>query len=147
MGARHAARQLALQALYALEMNPTAAPEAAIQGVWEERGAAQADREFFENAVRGTWRHRSEVDEAIQRCSRRWKLHRMDRIDKSVLRLAAHELMHCPEVPAQVILNEAVELAKEFGSPDSPAFVNGILDRIAQQCRAGELGQRGSAGG
>jgi N utilization substance protein B len=143
MSSRHAARQLAVQALYALEMNPETTPFGAVERALAESENRQPDREFAEELVTGAWEHRTESDDAIQRYSQRWKLHRIDRVDKSVLRLAAHELLHRPETPAPVILDEGVELAKEFGSPDSSAFVNGILDRIAHECRQGELGEQG----
>jgi N utilization substance protein B len=139
MGSRHAARRFAVQALYALEMNPETTPLEAVERALEALGDRAADREFVEALVAGAWERRAELDETIQRYSRRWKLQRMDRVDKSVLRLAAHELLHRPETPAPVILDESVELAKEFGSDDSPAFVNGILDRIAHECRQPEF--------
>jgi N utilization substance protein B len=142
MGSRHAVRRLAVQALYALEMNPQTTPSGAVERALEEWGDRATDRGFLETLVSGAWEHRAELDEAIQRYSRRWKLGRMDRVDKSVLRLATHELLYRTETPALVVLNEGVELAKEFGSPDSASFVNGILDRIAHEHRQGELGEQ-----
>jgi N utilization substance protein B len=142
MGPRHAARRLAVQALYALEMNSQITPAEAVGRVWEE-AQGPADREFLEAVVSGVWERRAELDSAIQRYSPRWKLQRMDRVDKCVLRLATCELMSWPDNPAPVIIDEGVELAKEFGSEESPAFVNGILDRIAHEYREGELGAKG----
>jgi N utilization substance protein B len=141
MGSRHAARRLAVQALYALEMNPRITPADAVEGVLGE-GRPGADREFLDAIVSQAWERRAEVDSAIQRYSQRWKLGRMDRVDKSVLRLATCELLLWPDNPAPVIIDEGVELAKEFGSGDSPAFVNGILDRIAHEYRREELPQQ-----
>jgi len=134
MGSRHAVRRLAAQALYALDMNADATPGEAVGQVWEEEGEG-SDLEFLRALVEGAWAHRAEVDAAIEGCSRNWKFSRMDRVDRSILRLAAYELLHCPDVPAPVVLDEGVELAKEFGTPESPAFVNGILDPIARQAR------------
>lgn len=137
MGSRHAVRRMAAQALYALDMNADAAPGEAVSQVWEEGGEG-ADLEFLRTLVEGAWAHRAEVDAAIERHSRNWKLSRMDRVDRSILRLSAYELLHCPDVPAPVVLDEGVELAKEFGTPESPAFVNGILDPIARNTRPRE---------
>jgi len=140
MGSRHAARRLAVQALYALEMNPRITPADAVEGACGEEHPG-ADREFLDAVVAQAWERRAELDSAIQRYSQRWKLGRMDRVDKSVLRLATCELMLWPDNPAPVIIDEGVELAKEFGTEDSSSFVNGILDRIAHEYRKEELAE------
>lgn len=143
MGARHETRKLAVQALYGLDANPEQgdflAVEAAFSEALEESGA---DRELLGELVSGAWEKRAEIDKAIKQASRNWKLTRMDRVDRSILRLGVFELMDKPDVPAPVILSEAIELAKEFGAPDSPAFVNGILDKIARSLRAAEVKER-----
>ncbi len=139
MGSRHAARRLAVQALYALEMNPQISAVEAV-GRAREEGPGEVDREFLEAIVSQVWERKAELDAVIQRYSPRWKLQRMDRVDKCVLRLATCELMLWPDNPAPVIIDEGVELAKAFGGDESPAFVNGILDRIAHEYRGGELG-------
>ena len=76
------------------------------------------------------------LDELIGRCSLNWKISRMGRVDRNVLRLAAYELAFEGDIPTRVTLNEAVELAKRFGTEDSSKFVNGIIDRIAQELEA-----------
>lgn len=134
MGLRHAARRMAAQALYALDMNPELLPEEAADRAWSE-GTGEGTRAFLDDLVAGAWGRRVEIDRVIEDASRNWRLSRMDRVDRSILRLGVHELLHRADVPAPVILDESVELAKEFGSPDSPAFVNGILDRVARQNR------------
>ena len=73
-----------------------------------------------------------ELDEVIRGCSEHWRLERMSRVDRSILRIGVHELTSPGEIPPKVAINEAVELAKRFGSADSPSFVNGILDRVAR---------------
>jgi N utilization substance protein B len=133
MGARHAARRLALQALYALDMNPALGAEEALLCVQAEQEPVTHDQMFFETLVTGTWQRRAEIDRAIRTVSQRWKLERMDRVDKGILRLGTFELLHCPDNPVAVVIDESVELAKEFGTPDSPSFVNGMLDRIAHE--------------
>ena len=139
MSARHAARQLAVQALYALGMNSETSPAAALESAREEAGEGAFDVEYLHALVTGSWPLRRDLDVAVAAASRRWKVSRMDRVDVSVLRLSTYELLHRPDTPAQVILNEGVELAKEFGAPGSPAFVNGILDRIAREHRKSDL--------
>ena len=88
---------------------------------------------FVERLVRGAMGHQKAIDELIARCSLNWKVPRMGMVDRNILRLAAYELAFEPDVPSRVTLNEAIELAKRYGTEDSGAFVNGILDRIAQE--------------
>ncbi|MBI5018354.1 MAG: transcription antitermination factor NusB [Deltaproteobacteria bacterium] len=142
MGARHASRMLALQALYALEMNPEASPDEVIESARSEAAEGLVDAEFLAALVAGAWTRRATLDRTIEQASKHWKLSRMDRIDKSILRLALYELLHTPETAAPVILDEGVELAKEFGTPDSASFINGVLDHIAREARPGELAGR-----
>ena len=144
MGARHSSRMLALQALYALEMNPEASLGEVISSAQAEAGEGEVDRRFLEGLVEGAWRHRAVLDRSLESASKNWRVSRMDRVDKSILRLALYELYHTPETAAPVILDEGVELAKAFGTPESPSFVNGILDRIAREVRREEFAGRGS---
>ena len=75
------------------------------------------------------WAHRVELDDILARLSQNWRVERLARVDRNVLRIALYELAHCQaDVPARVVINEAVELAKRFGSEEAPAFVNGLLD-------------------
>ena len=90
-------------------------------------------REAFDTArelVVGTVEQLSEVDATIQRSSPRWKVHRMDIIDRNILRLATFELMHRSQTPPRVVINEAVELAKRYGAQPTRSFVNGILQQV-----------------
>lgn len=144
MGARHASRMLALQALYALEMNPEAVPDDVIASARGEAGEGAVDEDFLSALVRGAWSERGGLDRSIEQVSKNWRLERMDRIDKSILRLSLYELLHTPETAAPVVLDEGVELAKEFGTPESASFINGILDRLAREARPEEFARRGS---
>lgn len=83
--------------------------------------------------VRATWSQRRELDELIQSVSRHWDLARMPGVDRAILRLACHELLAEGDASDAVVINEAIELAKEFGAAESPSFVNGILDAISRQ--------------
>ncbi|RMH36627.1 MAG: transcription antitermination factor NusB [Deltaproteobacteria bacterium] len=137
-GARRRARSYALQVLYALDLNPSATADEALAEFWEAFERAEGDaaaREFAESLVRATAAHRAVIDDHIQRASKNWRLDRMSRVDRNILRLATAELLTGDEVPVSVVINEAVELAKRFGAQESPAFVNGILDRIASAAR------------
>ena len=86
------------------------------------------DRPFVDTLVRATLEHRDAIDAAISQVSRTWRLDRMARVDRNILRLAVAEMLYLPEVPGRVSINEAVELAKRYGAAESPAFVNGLLD-------------------
>jgi N utilization substance protein B len=100
----------------------------------EDPAMDPAEREGadFANAiVRGYADDRERVDELIRTVSQHWRLERMTRVDRNVLRLGAWELLSCAEIPRKVTLNEAIELAKRFGTESSASFVNGVLDRIA----------------
>lgn len=94
-------------------------------------------RLFVESLVSGVRRAHVDIDALISRCSRNWRLSRMGIPDRNVLRLACYELIGCPEVPARAVLNEAIEIARRYGTSDSAAFVNGVLDRVVS-----ELGRR-----
>lgn len=108
---------------------------------WRETPGDPEGREYADRVVRGTLSELSAVDEVIRKASHNWRLERMARVDRNVLRLGAWELMRNREVPRAVILDEAIELAKRYGSEDSGAFVNGVLDRIAE-----ELGRKDEEG-
>jgi len=126
-----------LQVLYALDMNEGEIPSRAVT-MYGELFELELDAptlEFAGRLVSITRERLDEIDDAIQSASRNWRLDRMSRVDRNILRLATCELRHSPDVPVKVVINEAVELAKRFGTADSPAFVNGILDRIAHQLR------------
>jgi N utilization substance protein B len=147
-GVRSRGRAYALQVLYALDLNALepaalAANQAAAAGeaevIWRsfELDLAPESVAFARDLVDAAQRRMLDLDETIVAASRNWRLERMSRVDRNILRLATLELKSSPDVPVKVVINEAVELAKRFGAAESPAFVNGILDRIAQQERRG----------
>jgi transcription antitermination protein NusB len=106
---------------------------AAIRLFWQHLGVAAEQDDFADSLVRGFAEVREEIDAKIRSVSRHWRLERMSRVDRNIIRLGAYELMHATDIPRRVTLNEAVELAKRFGNEESPAFVNGVLDRIADE--------------
>jgi transcription antitermination protein NusB len=133
MGARRTARERALQALYQLEM-ADGQPGEALQSAWSAAGSEQPDPEahqFALSLVEGVRDHLDEIDAMIQTHSHHWRIDRMTRIDRNVLRLGIFELKYLVDIPGKVSINEAVELGKRFGTEDSSAFINGLLDRIA----------------
>ena len=134
MGARTTAREAALQMLYAVEASGASA-EQAIYDFWRELPPDDADgREYADLLVRGVASNLEKTDALIRAASEHWRLERMTRVDRNVLRIGSWELLERVDVPRAVILDEAVELAKRFGSDESGAFVNGVLDRIADEC-------------
>lgn len=130
MGARREGRELALQALYAIDMNPMSSA-GALRLFWEEHQASEGIKEFAELLVKGVDEHRAELDQRIKEQSKNWSLGRMAKVDLNILRIAVFELAYLGDIPRNVTINEAIEIAKKFGSEDSPSFVNGILDELA----------------
>ena len=136
---RRAGREVALQILCGVDGNPDFDAASAltfyanqVAGSEDEEAGLPAadayDRGFAEGLISKATSSQTEVDEAITKVSRTWRLDRMSRVDRNILRLAVTELLFFPEIPARVTLNEAVELAKRYGAAESPAFVNGLLD-------------------
>jgi transcription antitermination protein NusB len=105
--------------------------EDAIRDYWENLAESDDGREFADVLVRGVSSELARIDEIIRSVSRNWRIERMGRVDRNVIRLATFELERMADIPRRVTLNEAVELAKRYGSEQSASFVNGVLDRIA----------------
>jgi N utilization substance protein B len=132
MGARHSGREAALQMLFQIEISGATADEA-IELYWRSFGAdAEPEgRAYADTCVRGVAGAGGVLDERIAAASQHWRVERMARVDRNVLRLGTWELANRPDVPRAVVLDEAVELAKAFGTDESSAFVNGVLNKIA----------------
>ena len=90
------------------------------------------DGEYYEGTVRGVWEHRTVIDDLIRQATENWRLERMTLVDRNILRLGAYEIGRSRDIPFAVAINEAVDLGKRFGSEESGAFINGILDRISE---------------
>lgn len=130
MGARREGREFALQVLYSLDVNSVNA-RTGLAHFWELQRAPQGIREFTEKLVSGVTDNRVQIDGMIEQKSKNWSLGRMSKVDINILRLSVYELLYCQDIPVNVTINEAIEIAKKFGTEESPAFVNGILDEIA----------------
>ena len=130
---RRRGRERALQALFSLEAVAPSDLPTGLARFWDsiEEEADGFVRAFAEEIVRGVVTDREAIDDAIQAQSANWRLDRMARIDRNVLRIGTWELLRT-DVPGKVAINEAIEIAKAFGGEGSPAFVNGILDRVAK---------------
>jgi N utilization substance protein B len=148
MGTRRRAREFALQMLYQLDVQTQLSDDQAIAMFWRNFAAsaeaAKGDEDaqgadlaevqpFAEKLVRGVRQNLGDIDALIQSASKNWRLERMARVDRNLLRLAVYELKHAEDVPAKVAINEAIEIAKRYGTNESPAFVNGILDRCKEE--------------
>ncbi|HEU4411095.1 MAG TPA: transcription antitermination factor NusB [Polyangiaceae bacterium] len=130
MGARTSGREAALQMLFALEVSGDPA-EAVIRRFWQSFEGQPESKEYAEACVRGVTAALERVDGLVREASLHWRLERMTRVDRNVLRVGAWELLERHDVPRAVILDEAVEMAKRFGTEESGPFVNGVLDRVA----------------
>ena len=133
---RHRGREAALQMLYQWEIGKTS-PADAILTYWanqEDRDEiSDAHREFANNLVRGTIARIDEIDRLLSACAQNWRVERMAVLDRIVLRLATYELTTAAETPPKVVINEALELAREYSGEDAVAFVNGVLDAVRKQ--------------
>jgi N utilization substance protein B len=146
MGSRRAARELALQALYQVDLLGAGEEAKSLALFWEHFDpAADPDVQVFaRELVEGVREQRERIDALIAVAAEHWRLPRLSRVDLGVLRLATFELIARPEIPASVTLNEAVEIARRFGSEESAAFVNGVLDHVARQVGAHGLSRESS---
>lgn len=154
---RRKAREIALQVLYELDMvgidvseavelfwDHFTLPDEVFEPFWDYfdrpenarkkrlKGFAPSEeaRVFSSQLIEGAWQHRHEIDRMISDCSEHWSVSRMSKVDRSILRMAVYELLYCDDIPPKVTLNEAIDLGKTYGSENSGAFINGILDAL-----------------
>ncbi|MFZ5862612.1 MAG: transcription antitermination factor NusB [Nitrospirota bacterium] len=137
MGFRRKGREYALQVLFGTDLTSAAPDDVARRAremaeFWAERRATPEVQAFAESLVRGVDEHRATIDALVTRHATHWSMDRMATVDRNVLRLAVYELLYARDVPERVVLNEAIEIAKKYGTDESGAFVNGILDHIAK---------------
>jgi len=134
VGARRKGRELALQMLYQWDVSREPV-ESVIESSSELQSAGDAAREFASRLVEGTVDRIEEIDKILIETSEHWRLGRMSTVDRNVLRLAVYELLE-RSTPPGVVINEALEVAKRFSSPESAGFVNGVLDAVNQELNA-----------
>jgi len=154
MSKRREARERAVQFLFQVDLSPPDNLDEALEVFWDlqrravlalEKGKATWGqpvepppptpeelevRQFAEPLIRGTIAHREEIDAKIRQYALNWELHRMAVVDRNVMRLAIYEMLYREDIPPVVSINEAVDIAKKYSTPDSGKFVNGILDKV-----------------
>lgn len=131
---RSRAREVALQLLFQADQNPTEIDRLEVVRFARNRLTESELVDFALALYDGVWSHRAQVDEVISGTAENWRLKRIMPVDRNVLRIGTYELLIGPEkAPVPIVLNEAIELARRYGTADSPGFVNGILDKIAKQ--------------
>ena len=128
MGNRHQARERALQILFQYDIHGK--PGVWLDEFWKPLKDGEDTKAFAERLVRGVMEHRPELDRVIAQYATNWTVNRMQVVDRNILRMGAYELLWVDEVPAKVAMNEAIELAKDFGDEEAAKFVNGILDKM-----------------
>lgn len=133
-GARRRARRAALQGLYQWQATGQPAEEIVAQ-FDDDKAIGKLDRDYFCRIIHGVTIHVQSLDEMLAPCLNR-PMRQVDPVERAVLRLAAFELLHCPDVPWRVIIDESVELARAFGAEQGHRFVNGVLDKLAPSIRA-----------
>ena len=129
MTRRSRAREVALQLLYQRDLNPRV-DRKTIERFVRDRLRDPGLEPFCLGLYDGVVTHLADIDERLGQAAENWRLPRMAAVDRNVLRLGAYELLFAPDTPAGVALDEAIELARRYGSADSPGFVNGVLDRL-----------------
>ena len=135
MSARRKGRELALQVLYQLDMSGESS-EQALRSFADSFEHTPGAREFGEALVRGVLDQREQIDASIAEASEHWRLERLSRIDANVIRIAVYEMTTPPGLPPQIAINEAIEVARKFGTTDSAAFVNGVHDAVGKRLLA-----------
>jgi N utilization substance protein B len=157
MSKRREARERAVQFLFQNDLNPPSNLEAELAQFWNSQRAAALEDEkgpakwgettelppptieeaemrlFAEPLIKGVLQHRDEIDERIKKFCKNWDFNRIAVVDRNVMRLAIYEMLHREDIPPVVSINEAVDIAKKFSTPDSGKFVNGILDKVRSE--------------
>ena len=132
MPSRRQSRIAAMQMLYQIQLTATAV-EVVMEGFWWSQDTSAELYPFAVQLVEGTTAHLETIDALLQNTSKNWKLHRMPIVDLSILRCATYEILYLSEIDPAVAINEAIEIAKSYSTPDSPKFINGVLDNIRKK--------------
>lgn len=137
MGIRRKGREAAFQLIYQVDLSESPLDNS-VDDFWVQMGVNHAARDFAIQLVDGVTQNLEKIDSIISLHSHHWKMHRMNSVDRSVLRVGVFELIFCPDTPIKVIINEAIEIGKKYGTEESGSFINGILDKISKEVREGE---------
>jgi N utilization substance protein B len=129
VGNRRKSRELAMQALFSMDMSQNGSKDK-LERFCDNFTPSSKTLSFFLQLVQGVLHTRTEIDAVIERYSNNWKLNRMSCVDRNIMRVAVYELLCCQDIPYKVSINEAIDIGKKFGTEESGAFINGILDSI-----------------
>ena len=135
MDNRTRARELAIQALFQLDIQGSDLLSR-LGEFFTENEPDSFTRKLANQWTKDAWEHLDQCDELISACAIKWKMDRLSFVDKSILRLSVYQLKFCEDIPAKVVINEAIELAKKFSTEQSPRFVNGVLDAAMKKLKA-----------
>jgi N utilization substance protein B len=135
MGTRRQARELAMQALFYMDMRNNLST-GMLESFCGNFDPPPKSRAFFLKLVNGVLENRGELDALIKQFSKNWDISRMSSVDRNVMRIAVFELLYCEDIPPKVSINEAVDVGKKFGTEESGAFINGIMDSIRAELEA-----------
>ena len=138
MGTRRRARELAMQALFYMDASRSNSPQM-LERFCENFTPSQKVRPFFIKLVTGVLEAKPQIDTLIERFSKNWRVHRMSGVDRNIMRVAIFEMLFCPDIPPKVSINEAIDVGKKFGTEESGAFINGIIDSIRIAIESGEI--------
>jgi N utilization substance protein B len=129
---RRKAREHALQILFQLDIRKEKPSAAVLRHFWAEYQPDDEVKAFAEEIIKGTYKYLAEINKLIHTCAKNWSLDRMSIVDRNVLRMAVYEILYRMDIPTSVTINEAIEIAKRYGTDESGSFVNGILDSVAR---------------
>jgi transcription antitermination protein NusB len=148
MGVRREGRETAVQCLFQHDLN-NSDDQPWIDQFWSLRSVSDGVRRFGDYLIKGVLEHQNEIDERIRSYTQHYELKRIAAVDRNILRVALFEMLFCDETPPVVAINEAIEVAKRFGSEESGRFVNGILDRakadLSRPAREPQIKREGEA--
>ena len=131
MGTRRQARELAMQALFYMDIRKDASEET-LEYFCGCFCPSKKSRPFFRKLVNGVLGTKGQIDALVERYSQNWNISRMSCVDRNVMRIAVYEMLYCDDIPPKVSINEAVDIGKKFGTQESGAFINGIMDSIRE---------------
>jgi len=138
MGNRRKSRELAMQALFYIDMSQNDSNDL-LERFCVNFNPSKKARPFFLKLVNGVVHEKSEIDSIIEKFSDNWKISRMSCVDRNIIRIAVYELLYCQDIPPKVSINEAIDVGKKFGTELSGAFINGILDSVRMALKKKEI--------
>ena len=127
-----------MQALFFMDVNRNISDEM-VKRFCDSFNPPHSERPFFLELVKGVISTLSQLDPVIERFSKNWRISRMSPVDRNIMRIAAYEILFCKDIPSKVSINEAVDIGKKFGTEESGAFINGIIDSIRIAYEQGDL--------